>query len=218
MVQGWAGLLRGLGLGLIGGGAIALSLASETVGQRLNDPDFFEQGRDRLETEIDRLNHPKPGSILRSRPDSIWLVVTSAPGQFRVAVPSPVTPQDPITLALPSGTLTAQGAIATHDQTEYVVAFADYATPTATPAQRLTELRDYMVQDTDWAIAQDQSMPLGAFPGRQFVLFSPQQMITYRFYLVGTRLYILGVLHAPERDRTAETERFFSSFTVDFSP
>jgi hypothetical protein len=203
---------------MIGGGAIALSLTTATLGQRINDPDFFEQGRDRLETEIDRLNQPEPESVLRSRPDSVWLVVTSAPGGFRVAVPSPVTPQDPISLDLPSGAIAVAGAIANHDDTEYVFAFGDYATPTATPADRLTELRDYMVADTDWAIAQDQSMPLGAFPGRRFVLFSPQQMITYRFYLVGTRLYILGVLQAPERDRTAEIERFFASFTVDFSP
>lgn len=203
---------------------IALSVWSPAPAQaQLDDDDFFERGRDWIESEIDRLEAPpleinlesKPKETQPELPAANWhqLVVTEG-AQFTIAVPGPPQTYDEVAIETPDGSLDFVGWLASHRDSQFIVAYGEYPTPTPRPSERLMKLRDRMVTDTGWTLAEDASEPLGSHPGRRFILFNPAQMITYRFYLVDERLYILGVLQEPTAEVEAEADRFFESFEL----
>jgi len=154
---------------------------------------------------------PMPRTI--AMPQPLWQWLEAIPGGFRVAFPGVVEMQEPLVLDLPAGGLVLGGAIALHEGNQYVFAFGDYRVE-GSPGVRLTMLRDAMVKDTGWVLAAERSLPLSVHPGREFVLFSVDEMITYRFYLVGERVYILGVLQDAGVDLREEMGAFFGSFGV----
>lgn len=147
-------------------------------------------------------------------PTQTWQLLEATPEGFRIEFPGVVEMQEPLVLDLPTGGLVLKGAIALDGDAQYVFAYGDYPDLAASPAQRLTVLRDYMVADTNWTLTEDQSLPFFIYPGRQFILFSVDEMITYRFYLVGERVYILGVLQDARVDLRERIGAFFESFGV----
>lgn len=190
---------------------------------QLDDDDFFERGRDWLESEIDRLETPPLEINLEPNPSEPtpqttavnWhqLVVTEG-AQFTIAVPGPPQSYDEVAIETSEGLLNFVGWLASHQESQFIVAYGEYPTFTPRLADRLAALRDRMVADTGWTLAEDASEPLGMYPGRRFILFNSEQMITYRFYLVEERLYILGVLQRPTAEVEVESDRFFESFEL----
>ncbi|WP_323254559.1 hypothetical protein [Spirulina sp. CCNP1310] len=154
-----------------------------------------------------------PASVGVPMGQQSWQWLEAIPGGFRVALPGGVERQEPLVLDLQGGELVLEGAIALHEGNQYVFAFGDYRVE-GSPWVRLTMLRDAMVKDTGWVLAEDRSFPLGIHPGREFILFSENELITYRFYLVGERVYILGVLQDAGVDLREEMGAFFGSFGV----
>lgn len=155
-----------------------------------------------------------PASVGVPMGQQSWQWLEAIPGGFRVALPGGVERQEPLVLDLQGGELVLEGAIALHEGNQYVFAFGDVPDLGVNAAEGLTMLRDYMVTDTGWFLAEDRSLPLGVHPGREFILFSRKEMITYRFYWVGGRVYILGVLQDAGVDVGEEMGAFFGSFGV----
>ncbi|NEO85749.1 MAG: hypothetical protein F6J87_16080 [Spirulina sp. SIO3F2] len=194
-------------------------VALQPARAQLDDDDFFDRGRDILESEIDRLENAPP-EIDLDVPDGQaaetpnWHQLVAEGAQFAVAVPGPPQTYDEVAIDTPEGLLNFVGWLANYGQSQFIVAYSEYPTSTPRPADRLTALRDRMVEDTGWTITEDASNPFGVYPGRKFILFNEAQMIAYRFYLVEQRLYILGVLQPPELDLATESAAFFNSFQL----
>ncbi|MGB0561586.1 MAG: hypothetical protein ACPGVO_07245, partial [Spirulinaceae cyanobacterium] len=206
--------------------AAMLALTGLPAIAQLDDDDFFDQGRDILEQEIDRLENappeidltgptPEPDADLPESAAANWhrLVVTEG-ADFAIALPGPPQTYDEVAIETPDGLLNFVGWLADYGQSQFIVAYSEYPTATPEPAQRLTALRDRMVADTGWTITEDASQPLGVYPGRKFILFNETQMISYRFYLVERKLYILGVLQPPEINVSEASASFFNSFQI----
>lgn len=202
-------------LGSLFGGAIA----PQSVQAQSDDDDFFDRGRDILEAEIDRLENAPPVIELDNPNEPAaevpnWHQLVAEGAGFAVALPGPPQTYDEVAIETPEGLLNFVGWLADYGESQFIVAYSEYPTSTPRPADRLTALRDRMVADTGWTLTEDASQPLGAYPGRKFILFNPAQMIAYRFYLVEQRLYILGVVQPPELDVATESAAFFESFQL----
>ncbi|MEM8640326.1 MAG: hypothetical protein AAGG51_16145 [Cyanobacteria bacterium P01_G01_bin.54] len=207
--------------------AMILSSTGLPAIAQLDDDDFFDQGRDILEQEIDRLeNAPPEIDLTESSTEPAtepttevlaadWhrLVVTDG-ADFAIALPSQPQTYDEVAIETPEGRLNFVGWLADYGQSQFIVAYSEYPTSTPEPARRLTALRDRMVEETGWSITDDSSYPLGVYPGRKFILFNETQLINYRFYLVEQKLYILGVLQPPAIDVSQTSESFFNSFQI----
>lgn len=154
------------------------------------------------------------GGRAAAMPTQTWQLLEATPEGFRLEFPGVVEMQEPLVLDLPTGAVVLEGAIAHYDNAQYVFAFGDYPEGGASPLVRLAVLRDHMIQDTNWTLAEERSLPFWVYPGQQFTLFSIDEMITYRFYLVGERVYILGVLQDSRVDLKEEIGAFFGSFGV----
>lgn len=147
-------------------------------------------------------------------PKQTWQLLQATPAGFRLEFPGVVEMQEPLVLDLPTGALVLAGAIAHHENAQYVFAFGDYPQGEASVLEHLAVLRDHMIKDTHWTLAEQRSLPFWIYPGQQFTLFSVDEMITYRFYGVGDRIYILGVLQDPRVDLKEEIAAFFGSFGI----
>jgi hypothetical protein len=204
------------------GGLVALTfLSANPTFAQLDNDDFFDRGRDLLEEEIERLEDPEPRidlNIPPSQADIPWHQVVATEGaQFTAVMPGPPQTYDPVAIATSEGEIEIVGWLTLYNNTQFLIAYGEYADTAIAPEVRLSDLRDRLVTDTGWTISTDTAIGLGDYPGREFVLADEGRKITYRVYLIAAKLYILGVVEtgdtAAESDAIAPiANTFLNSF------
>jgi hypothetical protein len=88
----------------------------------------------------------------------------------------------------------------TPDQVTFSVSTADYpetVIASISPANFLNSVRDGVVKQVQGTVKSQEDITLDGYPGKAYVVESPQGEVKVRNYLVGPRLYTLLVVYNP---------------------
>ena len=198
-------------LGEIGGARVAI--ARDITGR----PDFFDQGQELLEREVQRLEQASSDPILTIDPNTPrWQPIVSEAGQFSVWMPPGVLSQETRTLDTKLGNLAFQVTASKLGDQRYVVGYSSNLTNAQTqdPTALLTAVRDSVAAKTEFQISSDRPISLKNYPGREFQLTQSDETITFHTYVAGNRLYLLGVKQKGGNQLPQAATTFFSSFRV----
>lgn len=150
---------------------------------------------------------------------SDWQEYKSTEGRFSVLMPS-VPEERKQTVNTPVGPIDQHVAILSPDKnTAYLASYADYpesATQGVKPDQILDGSRDGSVANIQGKLLSELIITLGDYPGREIRVAFPDDIHTMRMriYIVGSRLYQVGVLTTKENVSNNSVTKFLDSFKL----
>jgi hypothetical protein len=195
--------------------------------QVLNRPDFFQQGFDKMQREINQLQQSPqpqdPSQLLTIKEDTLkWQKFIFQTVNFSVWMPQGPQSQEALSLETTLGKISFD-VLATHPQPwRFVAAFSEdlgSLTTTQNPEAILASVLQGITGKTQFNLTDDQPVNFRSFSGRRWTLESEQESIQFQAYLIKQRLYVLAV-HYPKSMVTsgspvpAIVDAFFNSFTL----
>lgn len=192
------------------------SLPSISLALLFDRPDFFEQGNEQFEQEIERFERPttEPALSIEGE-EQTWQHLVSREGGFSIWAPRGTIVEEQKTLATDVGDIEFK-VLATNPQTSrFVVAYSEEpltSTQLENPEAILTSLRERIVSSTDFQQVDEQPITYNEYPGRQLRLQNSGETITFRVYLIEERLYVLGASQPDEGELSQTASAFFNSF------
>lgn len=179
-------------------------------------PDFFEQGDEVLDREVQRLQQQQPTSTLTVKTGlQIWQPVVSRAGGFSIWIPSGIWTEEAKTIKTAIGTLQFR-VFATHVAgSRFVIAYTDpvKVLQTEKPPTLFESVGKAIVERTNFKVANTRSITLENYPGQALQLQVEDEIIDLQMYLA-ERMYILGIRHPSNESRSRENSDFFSSFQI----
>ena len=193
--------------------AIALSLLWSDRARPQPRQDFYEDGLERLEEEIDRLSEDEEEEpILFDVDVSDWQVTDIEEGNFSIWMPAPPE-EDEQLLQTEAGELALRLYRANPSGGTFVAAYGDYATLSDDPNAILQDISDRLLperdRDTERAILLDRK-----YPGLEVTADASQGKVAYRLYLVDRRVYFLFVRLQGRQTSQRPATVFFESFQL----
>ncbi len=183
-----------------------------------NRPDFFDKGRLQMEQEIKQLEQQNPQPILTIEAGQIqWQNFIFKEGSFSIWMPAGTMTEETEIIETEKGKIKFK-VFATHPASaRFVVAYSDVlnSQQLANKQNILPKLQNKIVDVTGFELSGDRSYNLGDIPGREFILKNETETITFRIYLVGQRLYIIG---ASETEKDNEIAWAVVTFLDSFKP
>ena len=188
-----------------------LLFLTDASAQRLNQPTFFEEGREQFEELIRELEQSQPDSEL-TMDESIqqWQPITSENGGFSVWVPLGILSDDTETIQIGETPLNFRILSSQVSTGQFVVAYAD--APNLEKEQLFTAVKDALVQRTAFEITRVESITVDGNIGESLILKSDAGQISTYILLGNSRLYVVGVRQSQENLSSEVANRFLSSF------
>ncbi|MEM1172852.1 MAG: hypothetical protein AAGJ08_28210 [Cyanobacteria bacterium P01_H01_bin.35] len=171
-----------------------------------NRPDFFDKGRLQMEQEIKQLEQENPQPILTIESGQIqWQNIIFTEGGFSIWMPAGTMTEETEIIETDKGKIKFK-VFATHPTSaRFVVAYSDILTSQqlANKQNILPNFQNKIVDVTGFELSSDRSYNLGDIPGREFVLKNDAETITFRIYLVGQRLHLIGASETVKNNQIA---------------
>ncbi|AFZ45028.1 hypothetical protein PCC7418_2898 [Halothece sp. PCC 7418] len=188
-----------------------LLFLTDASAQRLNQPTFFEEGREQFEELIQKLEQSQPNAEL-TIDESIqqWHPITSEDGGFSVWVPLGILFDDTETIQIGETPLIFRILSSQVSTGKFVVAYAD--APNLPTDQLFTAVKDALVQRTAFEITHVESITVDGNIGESLILRSDAGQISTYILLGNSRLYVVGVRQSQENLSSEVANRFLSSF------
>ncbi|MDR9404286.1 MAG: hypothetical protein RI580_12690 [Halothece sp. Uz-M2-17] len=188
-----------------------LLFLTDASAQRLNQPTFFEEGREQFEELIRELEQSQPDSEL-TMDESIqqWQPITSENGGFSVWVPLGILSDDTETIQIGETPLNFRILSSQVSTGQFVVAYAD--APNLEKEQLFTAVKDALVQRTAFEITRVESITVDGNIGESLILKSDAGQISTYILLGNNGLYVVGVRQSQENLSSEVANRFLSSF------
>ena len=185
---------------------------------RNNRPDFFEKGRLQIEQEIRQLEAQNLQPILTIESGTIqWQSILFQEGGFTIWMPAGTITEEREVIETETGNIKFK-VFATHPESaRFVVAYSDLLDRKQLGNQQeiLRNLRDKIVDVTEFQINQDRPYNFGNYPGQEFSLKNDIETITFRVYLIDKRLYIIGASKIEKNNQIpGAVETFLDSFKL----
>ena len=210
-----ASLLFGLTLGF------GVKTSPSYAQLRRDRPDFFEQGQQQLQQEIDRLQTQPSGSlngVLSVESSAIqWQPTILEEAGVSILLPAGEQSEQRQTLETSSGSLLFQLLTTQVGGSRYLTGYALNLSPmqVQSPEVLLISVRDALVADSGLVLQSDRQIRLGTYPGRELYLRGDNQQITVRLYLVGQKMYLLSATQPQTATSlTPATLQFLDSFQL----
>lgn len=183
-------------------------------------PDFFKQGHDQFEEEINRFEQGEtvPDSSLEIDDTTLpWSRVLIRKAGFTAMMPPGAITHEVETVESPNGDINFD-LIASHpSSSRYLIAYSEEVTSerVENPQEVLKRSRDYIIGNKIGLnkIADD-DITFENYPGIQFQLQNDQETIVYRLILVEQRLFVLAVNQQNDRLSEDLIATFFESFKL----
>jgi hypothetical protein len=209
----------------------AVSFSSPTLGsessqaQRMRQPDFFEQGQEQINREIQRLQQqPPPPPLQLDTTQSGWQPMIFQDGGFSVWMPAGIITEESETVDAATGTLQFKLIATNAAASRFVVAYADRPdAQTTDPAALFTAVRDAAIVRTAFEVTEEHSITLDNYPGLAVQLQktgeairmqNEDEVITLRMYLIENHIVVLGVRQITNAMPSTASETFFRSFQL----
>lgn len=197
--------------------ALVSSVPQAIAQYRRDRPDFYEEGQQQLEREIERLNKKPSDNLLTIQEEpQKWLEFTLQEGGFAIWMPGEPTQQKNV-LATADGMLELRGFALEKPVSRFAVAYGDY------PAAAQWDNTEAILADAATRIAEqfkgyeltsDRSIALDNYSGKEFNLQRSGELLTFRVYLVKQRLYILAASQKNPQSLAEDIVKFFDSFRL----
>ena len=181
-------------------------------------PDFFEEGLDRMEDEILRLEDPKPDPIIAIDESLLqWQPMVFREAGFGVWIPHGVMSEETELLETEDGELTFDVLASNIGSSRFLAAYSQLTDSQLqeSPEVMLQQVRDGIVDRTDFALANDsQLMFSDVYPGREFLLEGENERITFRAYAIGSQIILLAGRQPTSQQDTEAIGTYLNSFTL----
>lgn len=147
-----------------------------------------------------------------------WSTFTSAAGKFSVSMPG--TPKEQkMEVPSPIGAIQFYLFTGRDRNYEFVASYNDYPASVVSQGnveKMLDGARDGAVGNINGKLQSEKKITLKNFPGREIHVLTPdgKAALKYRIYLVGNRLYQVGIVSTNPFQETEKTNQFFESFSV----
>ena len=196
---------------------IQVNPAKAQFGMPTDRPTFFNDGQRMMEEEIRRLQQPNSSSDLLTVDDGklSWQKFISRQGGFSVWLPEGVKSEEIVVLDTATGELSFE-VIASHPEEEsyrFIVAYAEAEEVTNTEIF-LASIRDGLINETNFELVNEESKSLKEYSGKELVMKQGEEIITFRIYVVGLKVYVLGVSQTEANQLNEEINNFFGSFQL----
>lgn len=180
---------------------------------------FFETGRLRSE---DRLLFQKPptGVIPVREQSQSWQFVIFKPGNCSFWMPPGVLTQEAVTLDTSLGQLGFRTLASNTDDRRYVAAYSDALREeqVQNPQVLLAAIRDRAAPPTQFKLIEERAVTLDSHPGRELRFEDEEEAIVMRAYLVGNRVYALGVRYPKAKPEPRATRAFLNALQLLENP
>lgn len=194
------------------------SLPSISRAQRLYErPDFFEQGREQFDQEIQRFQQQEPKPTLSVETATLkWQPVISKAGGFAVWMPLGTMTTETRTLKTKLHTLNFQVTASNLPSSRFVAAYANHpGSESMKNSEAILEAtKAAIVNKTGFKVKSDRPLSLNAYPGRELTLQNANETIIFRIYLGRQRLYILASSQQDNESLSQEVTTFLNSFQL----
>lgn len=189
------------------------------IAQTLRDrPDFFGEGREQFEEEIQRLEKKRPDSILTiETADLKWQNFIFREGGFTIWMPQGTITEETEVVETAFGKLEFK-VFATHPpDARFAIAYSENLPPEEleNPQEILAKVSDRLIKVEGFELISDRSFNLKDYPGRELVLQSLEEKISFRIYLANRRLYVLGASQPISAELSRSVLAFFDSFELE---
>ncbi len=184
-----------------------------------NRPDFFDKGRLQMEQEIKQLEQQNPQPILTIESGQIqWQNIIFKEGGFSIWMPAGTMTEETEIIETEKGKIKFK-VFATHPTSaRFVVAYSEILTSQqlANKQNILPNFQKKIIDVTGFELSSDRSYNLGDIPGREFILKNDTETITFRIYLVGQRLHLIGASETAKDNQIAgAVVTFLDSFKLN---
>jgi len=184
-----------------------------------NRPDFFDEGRLQMERKIKQLEQQNPQPVLTIESGQIqWQNIIFKQAGFSIWMPAGTMTEETESIEIGQGKIKFKVFASHPESARFVVAYSDIlnSQQLANKEQILSTLQNKIVAVKDFELSSDRSYNLGDIPGREFILKNDAEVITFRIYLGGQRLYMIGASETEKDDRIAGAlVTFLDSFKLN---
>ncbi len=193
------------------------SPAAAQIGRPFPDSDFFDDGLEQFEEEIENFERINRGDDLLTveTTGGGWEAFESDIGRFTIAFP-----QDPIfdnpVLETPTANLPLTRFVSAEEVQTFVLAYGDYpeTADIGNPQATLAEVQAAIANGLGVEVSEETEIALGDYPGRELNFDLPNGSLMFRLYLVDDRVYLLGTERPGDSEISGSTARFFDSFQL----
>ncbi len=190
-------------------------LAQQNTPSSRDVSSFFETGR---LPEEDRLlfQNPPDGIIPVRETSNSWqfIIVRSAGCSFWM--PPGVLTQEKVVLETKVGQLSFRTLAANSESGRYVVGYAESLTEEQVnnPQLLLAAISEKAAPSAEFTLKQKQSVSLDSYPGQELTFQGANELIIIRAYLVGQRVYAIGVRHPEDGPDSRKVRAFLNSLQL----
>lgn len=202
----------------------SFSLTSQVFAQIRNRPDFFEQGTEQFEQEIQNLPQSAPEnavSPLTVNDGSLqWYQVLLKEAKCSIWMPEGVVSQDTENIAFSNENIKFNLLATNPKSARFLVAYSEEISDTSlkSPELLLNEVKQILEnlknKETLFTLSEEKDHTINGYPSKDFTLKSNEETISVRLILVDKRLYVLGVNQLTEGASLKVVSTFFQSFQL----
>ncbi|MBE9204174.1 hypothetical protein IQ218_12930 [Synechocystis salina LEGE 06099] len=169
---------------------------------------FFETGRPQSQDTL-RFQRP-PSSVPPIRPNANnWQLIVFSQGNVSFWMPPGILAQDSVVIGTSEGDLNFQTLTSTDDDHRYVAAYATGLTEQQIndPMALFTAMQARVAPTEMFSLMNERPVKLGDYQGSEFTFASDTERVIFRTYLVGDKIYAMGVIQPlnSTRDNAART-------------
>lgn len=184
-----------------------------------NRPDFFEKGRLQIEQEMKQLETQKPQSVLTIESGQIeWQKFLFKEGDFTIWMPTGGMTAETEVIEIKNGKINFKVFASHPESARFVVAYSDVlnSKQLADGKDVLVRVKNKIIEVKNFKLSRDYPYNSERFLGREFVLDNDVETITFRVYLAGKRLYMIGASEIEkENEIPGAVEKFLDSFKLN---
>ena len=207
----------------------ALGSVTPTLAQ-IDRPTFFRDGQRMMDQEIRRLEqqqrqqppkeeleHPSQSQLLTINEGQLrWQKFIFRDEGFSVWMPEGIRSEETVILDTIAGKLPFEVFTSHPPSWRFVAAYSENLDPAQLKDSQaiLASVRDGIVAETKFDLMSDRSISLGQYPGKQLSMQDTDEIITFRVYLIGQRVYVLAAGQKDAKEVSEDVVNFFDSFRL----
>lgn len=193
--------------------SIEVAQQTPSIGQEVRS--FFETGR--LTSEDRLLFQRPPSGIIPIREQSnSWQFIIFKEGGVSFWMPPGILTQETVALETTLGEISFRTLASNTENQRYLAAYAQGLTEQQIKDgdALIQAIRDKVTPENEFKLKEQRAISLDKYPGQELVFENQDEMITFRVYLAGNRIYALGVRYPKSSPQTRVTRAFLNALEL----
>ncbi|MDJ0579981.1 hypothetical protein [Crocosphaera sp.] len=193
--------------------SVEIAQQTPSIGREIRS--FFESGR---LTSEDRLlfQNPPDGIIPVRNQSNSWQFIVFKQGGVSFWMPPGILTNDEVLLATTLGDISFRSLVSHRDNQEYIAAYAENLTDEQVENidVLLEAIKSEIPPEKGFQLTQERAVFLDKNVGKELTFSNQKEIIILRLYLVGNRLYALGVRYPKSLTDTRSSRSFLNGLEL----